>query len=144
MDRSVVGNVVSHILLRRGKDRGKPYCVDADGLDVWNLADDARYITQAVAIAIFEAGGIDLIAVNTSVMGMTYFFSYDAHTTASFHQAFSVSLAELALVAMVGGGDSLCGAIVRQMLEMSGNSAENWKWAYSSLINSQGAWRSLP
>lgn len=57
----VIGDVVAHVDLRTLKHRRDPHNVDPEILQVVHLADDARNVAQAVTVAVFEAGRVDLV-----------------------------------------------------------------------------------
>jgi len=58
---SVVRDIVAHIYLGRLVDRTYPHNVDAQGFDVVELGEDAEEVAQAIIVAVFERGGVDLV-----------------------------------------------------------------------------------
>ena len=58
---AVVADVVAVVVLRGGVDRGEPDDVDAQPVQVVQLADDAAQVADAVAVGIGKAARIDLI-----------------------------------------------------------------------------------
>jgi hypothetical protein len=57
----VVRNVVSHVHLRRIVHGADPNGINADGSDVVEFGNDAIKIANAIAVGVFEAGGVDLV-----------------------------------------------------------------------------------
>ena len=61
VDAVIIGNIVALIGKRRAVDRGEPDNIDAELLEIIELADDAGEITDAVSVGIIEALRVDLI-----------------------------------------------------------------------------------
>jgi hypothetical protein len=57
----VVADVVTVVGHRRPVDRAQPDDVDAQPLEVVEVVDDAAQVTDAVAVAVREAAGVDLV-----------------------------------------------------------------------------------
>ena len=61
VDVVVVADVVAVVVHRRAVDRAQPHHVDAEALEVVEPAQDAAQVTDAVAVRVGEAPGIDLV-----------------------------------------------------------------------------------
>ncbi|MEY4476910.1 MAG: hypothetical protein RJA31_414 [Actinomycetota bacterium] len=55
VDRGVIGDVVTAITQRRGKERGQPDRVDAQPLEVVELLDHPLEVSVAVTVGVTEA-----------------------------------------------------------------------------------------
>ena len=58
---AVIGDVVAVVALRRGINRIEPEIIHAERLQIIELADDARQVADAVAVAVAERFGINLV-----------------------------------------------------------------------------------
>src|SRR5207237_2881730 len=61
LDIAVVRDVVTHVRIRRYRDRGQPDGVDPQPLQVIEPADDPAQVTDAVAIRVLERARVDLV-----------------------------------------------------------------------------------
>ena len=61
MDVLEIGDVITHIDLGTLVVRTQPYDIDPKIPNVVEFRDDARDVANAVVVAVFEAGGIDLV-----------------------------------------------------------------------------------
>ena len=50
VDRFVVGGIVTHVVLRAIVHWTNPYHIDAEGVNVVELGDDARNVTDTIAV----------------------------------------------------------------------------------------------
>jgi hypothetical protein len=61
MDILEIGDVIAHIDLRTLIVRTQPYNIHSKISNVVEFRDDARDVADAIVVALFEAGGIDLV-----------------------------------------------------------------------------------
>ena len=80
----IVGNVVSVVMTRAFVARTEPECIDTEILQIVQLFDDARDVSDAVPIRIFEAFRIDL--VDDHIQKVFVFFRHAQHSQPPFAQ----------------------------------------------------------
>jgi hypothetical protein len=61
VDCGMVGDVVAEVSARGGVDGREPDRIDAEGLDVVEMGDDAGQVADAITVAVGEAPGVDLV-----------------------------------------------------------------------------------
>ena len=61
IDVPIVRNIIAVVVLRRTANRGKPYGVDSQLLQIVQLSDDSLQVSHSASRAVTEAAGINLI-----------------------------------------------------------------------------------
>lgn len=57
----IVGNIITHIDLRRDENRVQPHHIHAQIPDVVQLRDDAAQVADSVAVGVLEGRGVGLV-----------------------------------------------------------------------------------